>query len=127
MSQKLILRSVHQRLEHQVSRCQHLQSSLALVKGQSNMAVAGTIFPCASFPDLKYCLIPVTREQHILEISQLESLVFSSQELVRKQTRKYMDQVNKLTSSDAVLENLCQDNQTLMEQLKVIKERIAMN
>jgi len=109
MSQKLILRSVHQRLEHQVSRCQHLQSSLALVKGQSNMAVA------------------VTREQHILEISQLESLVFSSQELVRKQTRKYMDQVNKLTSSDAVLENLCQDNQTLMEQLKVIKERIAMN
>ena len=58
------------------------------------------------------------------EISQLESLVFTSQELVRKQTRKYMEQVDKLISSDAVLEKLCQDNQVIMEQLKEIKKNL---
>ena len=61
------------------------------------------------------------------EISQLESLVFTSQELVRKQTRKYMEQVDKLISSDAVLEKLCQDNQIIMEQLKEIKKKLSLN
>ena len=61
------------------------------------------------------------------EISQLESLVFTSQELVRKQTRKYMEQVDKLISSDAVLEKLCQDNQVIMEQLKEIKKKLSLN
>ena len=61
------------------------------------------------------------------EISQLESLVFTSQELVRKQTRKYMEQVDKLISSDAVLEKLCQDNQVIMEQLKEIKKKLTLN
>jgi len=106
---KLMLRSLHQRLDHQVSRCQHLQSSLALVRVQSSHAIAAT------------------REQHMSEISQLESLVFTSQELVRKQTRKYMEQVDKLISSDAVLEKLCQDNQIIMEQLKEIKKKLTLN
>jgi len=39
--QRLVLLSLNQRLDHQVSRCQHLQSSLGLVRTQSSQAIKG--------------------------------------------------------------------------------------
>ena len=67
--------------------------------------------------------ISVSKEQHKSEISQLESLVESSQELVRKQTRRYMEQMDKLVMSDTTIEQLMVDNQKLTEEINVIKQK----
>jgi len=105
---KLLLHSLLQRLEHQVSRSQHLQSSLALARVESSHHIAAT------------------REQHISDISQLEYLVTSSQDLVRKQTRRYMEQIDSVIFSDNVLEKLYNDNQNTMDQLKEMKKKILV-
>ena len=44
------------------------------------------------------------------EISQLEYLVSSSQELLRKQVKRCMDQMEELEMSDGVIEKLIDDN-----------------
>ena len=56
------------------------------------------------------------------EISQLESLVSSSQDLLRKQVKRYMDQMEKLGMSDRGIEKLISDNQKLIMELHVIKQ-----
>ena len=43
------------------------------------------------------------------EISQLEYLVASSQKLLRKQVKRFMDQVEELEMSDRVIEKLIGD------------------
>ena len=63
--------------------------------------------------------------QHSTEISQLEGLVISSQELVRKQTRKYTEQMDKLVASDSLLNKLCSDNLNIMDQLREIKKKCS--
>ena len=62
-------------------------------------------------------------EHHATDISQLESMVISSQELVWKQSRKHAEQMDRLVSSDHLLDKLCQDNLDIMEQLRDIKRR----
>ena len=61
------------------------------------------------------------------EISQLESLVSSSQELVRKQTRRYMEQMDKLVMSDTTIEQLMVDNKKLTEEINVIKQKCQLD
>ena len=56
------------------------------------------------------------------EISQLESLVSSSQDLMRKQVKRYMDQMEKLGMSDRGIEQLISDNQKIIMELHVIKQ-----
>ena len=63
------------------------------------------------------------REHHMAEISQLEYLVSSSQELLRKQVKRYMDQMEELEMSDRVIEKLIEENQNLVEAIQEIKER----
>ena len=47
-------------------------------------------------------------------------MVASSQELVRKQVKKYMDQMEKLGISDNTVEKLIADSQTLSEEINGI-------
>ena len=63
------------------------------------------------------------REHHMAEISQLQYLVASSQELLRKQVKRCMDQMEELEMSDRVIEKLIDDNQKLAEEIQVTKER----
>ena len=70
---------------------------------------------------------PESRQQHIAELSQLESLVASSQELVRKQVRRYMDKMEKLVVSDNTVEKLIADSQTLSEEINGILIRSKLN
>ena len=72
-------------------------------------------------------LFSATREQQMSEISQLESLVSSSQELVRKQTRRYMEQMDKLVMSDTTIEQLMVDNKKLTEEINVIKQKCQLD
>ena len=63
------------------------------------------------------------REHHMAETSQLEYLVSPSQELLRKQVKRYMDQMEELEMSDRVIEKLIEENQNLVEAIQEIKER----
>ena len=58
-----------------------------------------------------------------MEISHLETLVNSTQEMVRKQNRKHAEQMDKLASSDLLMEKLCKENVSIMEQLKEIRKK----
>jgi hypothetical protein len=54
-------------------------------------------------------------------------LVASSQELVRKQVRRYMDQMEKLRISDNTVEKLIVGSQTLSEEINGILIRNKLN
>ena len=56
------------------------------------------------------------------EMLHLESLVSTSQELLRKQVKRYMDQMEKLDMSDREIEKLISDNQKLTMEIYVIKQ-----
>ena len=56
-------------------------------------------------------------------MSQLDSMVISSQELVRKRSRKHAEQMDRLVSSDHLLDKLCHDNLGIMDQLRDIKRK----
>ena len=60
------------------------------------------------------------------ETSQLEYLVSPSQELLRKQVKRYMDQVEELEMTDRVIEKLIDDNKKLAEEIQVTKERLRI-
>jgi len=106
---KLLLYSLLSRLEHQANRSKQLHSSLALQRARYSTDMA------------------VTRDRHTEEISQLESLVLSSQDLLKKQTRKYMEKVDKQVMADTNIKKLITDNQKLTEEIKVIKKQWEMN
>jgi len=106
--QRLVLLSLNQRLDHQVSRCQHLQSSLGLLKTQSSQ-------------DIK-----AMNAKQLLDSSHLESMLVSVQELVRKQDRKQVEEMEKMVASHSLLEKLCQDNLDIMDQLISIKSKCVV-
>ena len=54
-------------------------------------------------------------------------MVASSQELVRKQVRRYMDQMEKLGILDNTVEKLIADSQTLSEEINGILIRSKLN
>jgi len=103
--QRRVLLSLNQRLDHQVSRCQHLQSSLGLLKTQASQ-------------DIK-----ALTAQHLLDTSHLESMLVSAQELVRRQDRRQAEEMEKMVASHSLLEKLCQENLDIMDQLLGIKSK----
>ena len=121
-TERHILRSLEQRLDVQVSRCQHLHSSLGMVRAQSSRLLEVRRRTRIYYEFLKMGLL-ATKHQHATDISQLESMVISSQELLRKQSRKHAEQMDRLVSSDRLLDKLCQDNLDIMDQLRDITKK----
>ena len=64
--------------------------------------------------------------KHLLDSSHLESLLVSVQELVRKQDRKQVEEMEKMEASHCLLEKLCQDNLDIMDQLISIKSKCVV-
>ena len=100
---------VQQRLGQQVNRCKQLQSALALQKAQAARSME------------------VKREQHLEEMAQLEALVNSSQALVTRQNRRFMEQMDKMVTADSVIEKLLVDNNHLTSELKKMKNKFKVN
>ena len=148
---------------HQVNRCGQLQAALAEQKEQTQSILSGwnnhhpapdhqhyehystTIFSDerAQGVMLTYFL-PVMREQHEAEMAQLESLVSSSRGLLRKQNKRFLEQVirdmvimrminssnyskvDKLVLADSVIEQLLVDNDRLTDELGRLKENFKV-
>ena len=86
----------------------------------------------------------VMREQHEAEMAQLESLVSSSRGLLRKQNKRFLEQVirdmvimrminsrdyskvDKLVLADSVIEQLLVDNDRLTDELGRLKENFKV-
>ena len=100
---------VQQRLGQQVNRCKQLQSALALQKAQAARSME------------------VKREQHLEEMAQLEALVNSSQALVTRQNRRFMEQMDKMVTADSVIEKLLVDNNHLTSELKKMKNKFKVS
>ena len=84
------------------------------------------------------------REQHEAEMAQLESLVSSSRGLLRKQNKRFLEQVirdmvimrmansrdyskvDKLVLADSVIEQLLVDNDRLTDELGRLKENFKV-
>ena len=54
-------------------------------------------------------------------------MVASSQELVRRQVRRYMDQMERLGISDNTIDKLITDSQTLLEEITGIRIRSKLD
>ena len=63
------------------------------------------------------------KEHQISEISHLEYLVTSSQDLVRKQTKIFIERMDKLVMMDTTMEQSMTDNQVLTEHINLIKKK----
>lgn len=103
------LEQVQHRLGQQVNRCKQLQSALALQKAQASRSME------------------VKREQHAEEMAQLEALVNSSQALVTRQNRRFMEQMDKMVTADSVIEKLLVDNNHLTSELKKMKNKFKVS
>ena len=69
----------------------------------------------------------VKREQHAEEMAQLEALVSSSQALVTRQNRRFMEQMDKMVTADSVIEKLLVDNNHLTSELKKMKSKFKVS
>ena len=67
-------------------------------------------------------LVSDTKKQHQAQILELESLVASSKDLLKQQTAKIKDQVDKLLMSDTIIEQLIVDNDQLTTKLINLKQ-----
>jgi len=105
---RILFHSLKQKLTNQVNRCSQLQSALAEQKEQTQS------------------ILSVMREQHEAEMSQLESLVSSSRGLLRKQNKRFLEQVDKLVLADSVIEQLLVDNDRLTNELGKLKENFKV-
>merc|ERR1719289_283302 len=99
---------VQQRLGQQVNRCKQLQSALALQKAQAARSME------------------VKREQHAEEMAQLEALVNSSQALVTRQNRRFIEQMDRMVSADHAIEQLLTENNSLTLELKKLKNKLRV-
>jgi len=100
---------VQQRLEQQVNRCKQLQSALALQKAQAAR------------------IMEDKRLKHQEEMSQLEGLVNSSQALVTRQNRRFIEQMDRMVSADHAIEQLLTENNSLTLELKKLKNKLRVN
>ena len=106
----------------QGSRCTSLHSTLASRRAQYSKDIAGRY---NNNKAVNITLVTsVTRQQQIAEISQLESLVSSSQDLMRKQTRLYIEKMDKLVMMDKDLEQMMTENKTLASRIKMMKKQL---
>jgi len=101
--ERILFCSIKQQLSDQVTRCNTLHQALTQQKGQFHK------------------ILEDTRKQHQSQISQLEGLVSSSKELVKKQTMKFKNNVDKLVMSDTIIEQLIVDNDNLTVKLNTLK------
>ena len=99
---------LQQRLGQQVNRCKQLQSVLALQREEAGRRMEDR------------------REQHREEMVELEALVTSSQALVTRQNRQFIQQMDGMVAAGTVIEQLLQDNRTLTQQLKNIKKTVKV-
>ena len=58
-------------------------------------------------------------------MSQLESLVITSQELVAKQSKKFIRELDKMVMTDLTIKTLIQENETLTVSINEMKQRMA--
>ena len=58
-------------------------------------------------------------------MSQLESLVITSQELVAKQSKKFIRELDKMVMTDLTIKSLIQENEALTVSINEMKQRMA--
>ena len=117
----IILKSVQQKLENQEAQCKMLQKALEQQKAQFNIILKSKQL-------IKYCQdyqiwISDTKVQHQTQLIELENMVTSSREMLRQQTVKFKDQVDKLVMSDTIIEQLIIDNDQLSKSLISIEQK----
>ena len=69
-------------------------------------------------------LISDTKKQHQAQVLELESLIASSKDVLRQQTIKIKEQVDKLVMSDTIIEQLIVDNDQLTTKLINLKQSL---
>ena len=69
-------------------------------------------------------LISDTKKQHQAQVLELESLIASSKDVLRQQTIKIKEQVDKLVMSDTIIEQLIDDNDQLTTKLVKLKQSL---
>jgi len=103
---KTITQTMRDRMSDQANRCTNLHSTLAIKRAKYSKDMA------------------VTKDQQESELSQLESLVSSSQELMRRQTKAYMEKMNTLVMIDRDIEQMMAENQNLSSKIKIMKKKL---
>ena len=68
-------------------------------------------------------IISDTKMQHQAQILELENMVAASKEMLRQQTVKFKDQVDKRVMSDTIIEQLLVDNDQLSKNLISIEQK----
>lgn len=58
-------------------------------------------------------------------MSQLESLVITSQELVAKQSKRFIRELDKMVMTDLTIKTLIQENEALTQNINEMKLRMA--
>ena len=104
-SDKMIINSINQKLSQQSAKCHLLQDAMKLQKN--------------SFEKL----LSQINNQHKQQISEYESLIKSGQDINRKYIQKNQEQVEKLVLSENVIEQLVSENETLVIQLELLKNK----
>ena len=72
----------------------------------------------------KHYIFSVLKEQHESEMSQLESLVVSSQELLGKQSKKFMKELDKLVMTDLTIKTLIKENDNLTQAVNEMRLKV---
>ena len=123
---QIIINSLKQKLNNQVTRCKMLHEALAQQKGQFQTILKGKFI----YRKTKQLLGGILRvinsfiflfagikKQHQSQILELEGLVACNQGMLRNQTLKFKEQVDKLVVSDTIIEQLIVDNDQLTSRL----------
>ena len=117
----IMITSLKQKLSNQVSRCRMLHEALARQKAEFQTTLQSKW--CLTVSD-NITLVTDCKAQHQAEVLELQDLVGSTQHLVRQQTSKVMEQVDKLVMSDTIIEQLLVDNDQLTTQLINMKQNV---
>ena len=70
-------------------------------------------------------LISVLKEQHESELGQLESLVTSSQELLARQSRRFMRDLDKLVMTDTNIRGLISQSDNITAAVSELRSRLS--
>jgi len=103
---QILLDSLNQKLSNQVTRCKMLHEALARQRTQFQN------------------ILDNTKKQHQAQVLELESLIASSKDVLRQQTIKIKEQVDKLVMSDTIIEQLIVDNDQLTTKVINLKQSL---
>ena len=73
-------------------------------------------------PDFNICIFSAKTQEYMSEISQLESLVWTSQSLLQKQVKMFTEQMEKVAIANRDNEKLIMDTQELFKEINVMKK-----